>query len=121
MVSSRKYQTGKHLEAFLLLLIKEKPDHGGALMTRLTKFLPGAWTIDDGRLYRMLRELESSGQVTSHWLSEESGAPIRSYSITLMGESRLTDWADEIRLRRSSLNAFLTLWETLTHNQDKPH
>lgn len=109
----RRYQTGKHLEAFLLLLLQQKPDHGGALLTRLQEFLPEQWTIDSGRVYRLLRELEGEGALTSEWVTEDSGAPIRVYYMTPRGRLKLADWKDDIQLRRDSMNRFLTLWEEL--------
>lgn len=104
---SRRYQTGKHLEAFLTLLIWEQPSHGGALMQRLQILLPDRWTIDSGRVYRTLRELESRGTLTSSWVTEESGAPVRIYHLTAIGEQQLEEWKDEIQVRRDSLDRFL--------------
>lgn len=108
----RRYQTGKHLEAFLLLLVRERPDHGGSLMARLQAMLPDRWTIDSGRLYRTLRDLEASGILSSAWETEDTGAPIRVYRITPMGLLRLEQWKDEMAVRRDSLNAFLSRCET---------
>lgn len=111
MPEARRYQTGKHLEAFLLLLIKQRPDHGGALIARLAETLPDDWTIDGGRVYRMLRDLEAEGALVSQWVTEDSGAPIRIYRITPTGDERLLSWKDEITVRRNSLNTFLALWD----------
>ncbi|MBX5466776.1 MAG: PadR family transcriptional regulator [Firmicutes bacterium] len=109
----RRYQTGKHLEAFLLLLLQQRPDHGGALLSRLEALLPEQWTIDSGRVYRLLRELEAEGALTSEWVAEASGAPIRVYYMTPLGRMRLADWKEDIALRRDSMNRFLALWEEL--------
>lgn len=113
MTEVRTYQTGKHLEAFLLLLIGQKPDHGGALMDRLTDLIPPAWTVDPGRVYRILRGMEQEGLVTSQWIAEESGAPVRLYELTAEGHRRLREWKEDILIRRQSFDAFLTLYETV--------
>ncbi|MCY0899816.1 MAG: PadR family transcriptional regulator [Firmicutes bacterium] len=110
-IVKKNYQTGKHLAAFLLLLIHEMPDHGGSLIARLAEVLPEGWIIDSGRVYRILRELEEKGYVKSEWVTEGSGAPVRTYRITSQGVGRLAEFADEIRLRRDSLNRFLAVWE----------
>lgn len=111
---SKKYQTGKHLEAFLLLLIRLHPDHGGSLMARLSKTLPEGWVIDSGRVYRLLRDLERNGAVASRWMTGEVGTPTREYVITADGEARLQSFAEEMRLRRDSLERFLHLWRQET-------
>jgi PadR family transcriptional regulator PadR len=110
----RTYQTGKHLEAFLLLLLAEEPNHGGALLTRLHALLPSQWSIDDGQVYRLLRALESHGAVTSTWEPQANGAPRRVYRLTSAGFERLAEWKDDIQLRRASLNVFLRRWRALS-------
>ncbi|MCY0878878.1 MAG: PadR family transcriptional regulator [Firmicutes bacterium] len=110
-IAKKSYQTGKHLAAFLLLLIQQAPDHGGSLIARLAEVLPDGWIIDSGRVYRILRELEDKGYLTSQWVTEGNGAPIRTYRITPAGVGRLAEFAEEIRLRRDSLNRFLAVWE----------
>ena len=110
MPPSRGYQTGKHLEAFILLVIALQPMHGGAVLSRLKSILPPVWTIDDGQVYRLLRTLESEGALESAWLTEAVGAPVRLYHITDAGRQRLAAWKDEIEVRVGSLKTFLDLW-----------
>ncbi|PSR20165.1 MAG: PadR family transcriptional regulator [Sulfobacillus acidophilus] len=108
---TRTYQTGKHLEAFILLIVAREPLHGGAIISRLQTILPSVWTIDDGHVYRVLRNLESTGALSSDWVTESVGAPVRVYHITPLGQERLVDWKEEITLRVQSLQTFLDLWE----------
>ncbi|MCL4495836.1 MAG: PadR family transcriptional regulator [Firmicutes bacterium] len=108
---TRRYQTGKHLEAFILLFIYQQPMHGGAILKRLQDELPPVWSIDSGGVYRLLRDLESQGALTSSWVTEEQGAPKRYYHITQKGIECLKERADEIRVRRQSLDLFLSWWE----------
>lgn len=119
-LSPRRYQTGKHLEAFLTLLIWEQPSHGGALMQRLQILLPDRWTIDSGRVYRTLRELESRGILTSSWVVEDAGAPLRIYRLTATGEQHLVEWKDEIQVRRNSLNNFLDRYRACLNRGPMP-
>lgn len=106
----RRYQTGKHLEAFLLLFLHKKSVHGGALLAQLEETLPPEWVIDSGRVYRMLRDLESRGELMSRWVIEDGGAPIRVYEITPKGLDKLTEWYRDIRVRLQSLKTFLDLY-----------
>lgn len=113
MTSPRGYQTGKHLEAFILLVIAERSGHGGAVLSRLKALLPKAWIIDTGQVYRLLRQLESLGALSSEWVQGANGARLRVYRITPMGRERLGEWAEDIRLRVQSLTRFLKLWSEL--------
>ncbi|WP_243239386.1 PadR family transcriptional regulator [Sulfobacillus harzensis] len=107
---AKSYQTGKHLEAFILLLISQHQLHGGAIIAELKSLLPASWTIDDGHVYRLLRQLEKDGALTSTWLVEQEGAPVRVYTLTAAGKERLRGWRDDIQLRVESLQRFLDLW-----------
>ena len=110
MTTSRGYQTGKHLEAFILLWISITPSHGGAVISGLKDLLPSAWTIDDGHVYRLLRTLEADGALASTWVTEGGGPAVRVYHITSRGRERLAACKEDIELRMQSLQKFLNLW-----------
>jgi DNA-binding PadR family transcriptional regulator len=112
-----KYQTGKHLEAFILLYLSQSSAHGGSVLQWLHEALPNVWTIDSGRVYRVLRELEESGALESHWVTEDIGAPLREYTLTDFGKHQLALWRDEISVRRDSLSRFLSWYEAWLGDQ----
>lgn len=101
-----KRQTGKHLPAFLLLLIAEEPSYGGSLVSRLSELLPN-WAVDSGGVYRMLRDMEERGTVESDWDLADAGAPRRVYRITEAGMKELASWRRDIEERRRGLDLFL--------------
>ncbi len=113
---ARRYQTGRHLSAFLLLLVAQQPDHGGSLIERLRGLNPPGWTVDTGRVYRLLRDLEKEGALRSSWRQTMAGQPVRVYEMTAGGRARLAGDADEIRLRRDTLDGFLRLFERTGRN-----
>ena len=108
-----RYQTGKHLEAFVLLYLARQAGHGGAVLQWLKEFLPGDWVIDGGRVYRTLRELEEVGALSSHWRTESQPTPVRVYTITPEGRTRLQSWHEEITTRMASLTRFLEGYSAL--------
>lgn len=118
MEPGRRYQTGKHLEAFILLFIYQQPMHGGAILKRLQDELPPVWIIDSGGVYRLLRDLENQGAVSSSWITEDQGAPKRFYRIPDEGIERLKQWAAELRVRRNSMDLFLTWWEEANKSEE---
>ena len=89
----RRYQTGKHLPSFLLLLVARHEDYGGALIERLRATMPQTCTVDTGQAYRLLRSLEQQGLVVSRWHPQEDGPPLRLYTITERGRLRLDEMA----------------------------
>lgn len=112
-IGGRRYQTGKHLESFCLLLLLEEPGHGGMLLKRLQEMLPDGWCIDGGGVYRLLRDLERDGSLRSTWSTDDGGAPKRLYEVTPAGQERLRSGAEEIALRRDTLSLFLNRWQAL--------
>lgn len=122
MANTKNYQTGKHLEAFILLVIAQESLYGGAVISRLKSLLPSIWTVDDGHVYRLLRRLEADGAVVSTWISEDTGAPVRVYQLTGQGRALLDEWTEDITLRVQSLQSFLDLWEeTQPSRTPTPH
>lgn len=102
-------QTGKHLPAFLLLLIAKSPAHGGALVAQLSELLPD-WAIDSAGVYRVLRDLEDRGSVRSDWDVPDSGAARRVYRMTDAGKRELGTWREDVSARKRGLDLFLELF-----------
>jgi len=99
---------GRLLEAYLLLLIAEKPAHGYELNARLSSALPPAALPDEATVYRNLRRMEAHGLVDSKWDTTGSGPPRRFYDITADGLAALTAFAGDISATRDLLDRFLT-------------
>lgn len=94
----------------LLLLLHETPAHGYDLRERLR---PLGFSRDDpGRLYRVLRGLESSGLVRSSWETSTGGRDRRMHELTPAGEDRLRDAAAELRAMHVILDRFLGRCDT---------
>ena len=106
-------------QTFGCLRAFQSPLYGGAVITRLKAILPSRWTIDDGQVYRLLRQLESDGAVTSQWVVENTETPVRVYRLTPLGHQRLVFWKEDITLRVQSLQQFLELWATLPGGDDR--
>ncbi len=83
------------------------------MLHALKSLLPPLWTLDDGHVYRLLRQMESHGALQSAWVTEPTGAPIRVYQITDVGRKRLAGWKEDIEVRVASLHVFLDLWSQI--------
>lgn len=94
-------------EPCVLLLLKEGPLHGYALMEKLTERHLIHVPIDIGNLYRFMRQLEREGLVTSKWSVERPGPNKRVYRITPSGEKSLHHWAGELEKTRAIIDNFL--------------
>ena len=100
------------LQPCLLLLLRERSDHGYELLSRLTPMHDGEG--DSGGVYRALRGLERRGLVRSQWRTPESGPARRTYQLTDDGEAYLDLQAAELRQVDGALHRFLERYDRAT-------
>jgi PadR family transcriptional regulator PadR len=82
-------------ESALLLLLHRDPAHGYTLLEQLEEF--GLGEIAPSVVYRVLRDMEAQGWVTSTWDEEQAqGPPRRVYRITALGDEVLATWVREL-------------------------
>ncbi|APZ42796.1 PadR family transcriptional regulator [Acidihalobacter ferrooxydans] len=104
---------GMHLAAFSLLLLAERGRHGLALHEGVNALLHESLQIDAGNLYRVLRDMEERGVVTSEWDTQGAGPARRVYAITPAGRKELAAWREDILARRQAFEVFLARYEDL--------
>ncbi|MDP9441298.1 MAG: helix-turn-helix transcriptional regulator [Actinomycetota bacterium] len=92
------------LETALLVLLKQQPRHGYALVGPIEEL--GVEVGDITRLYRALRHLESEGVVASTWDTEARGkGPARKvYSLTRHGNRYLRQRIKTLRANADVMN-----------------
>jgi len=62
--------------------------------------------VDIGQVYRILRDLEHAGHVTSTWSSEPVGPQRREYALTDTGYAALDEWAAVMKERARLIGEF---------------
>ncbi|WP_096202589.1 poly-beta-hydroxybutyrate-responsive repressor [Bacillus sp. FJAT-45350] len=82
--------------------------HGYKLIQQLTNF--GFPSVDQGNVYRLLRQLEKDDLVSSQWDTSSGGPAKRLYSITKAGEEYLDLWANSLEQYQSMLNSFFSMY-----------
>ncbi|MGM7724197.1 poly-beta-hydroxybutyrate-responsive repressor [Metabacillus sp. Hm71] len=92
----------------LLLSLRGLNLHGYKLIQQLTQF--GFSSIDQGNVYRTLRQLEKDNMVKSEWDTSTGGPAKRIYSLTDAGEAYLNTWAASLEQYQSILNRFFTMY-----------
>ena len=107
----------RHLPAFLLLCLADGEAHGGALWNQITAMMPFHLGIESGAVYRVLRELEERGSVTSRWETGGVGPARRLYQMTENGWDELAAWQEDIARRKRNLEVFLQQCESLNRLQ----
>lgn len=86
---------GALIEPALLILLKEKPQHGYTLLDNLGRL--GLTTPHPSVVYRTLRDMEILQWIDSQWDAEETqGPPRRIYALTDHGETALQNWLNEM-------------------------
>jgi DNA-binding PadR family transcriptional regulator len=97
------------LTAWLLLMMRDQADrHGWAIVSTLRGH---GVAVESGRAYRILRELDAAGAVSSRWTTSVHGPRRRSYRLTLDGRQRLDELAADISATWELLDAFLRAHE----------
>lgn len=95
---------------FILLLLSKMSLHGYELIHRLQAF--GFKTLDQGNLYRLLRQLEKEELVSSEWDTSGSGPAKRKYSITKAGVTYLKGYANQLETYQSMLDQFFRMYSS---------
>ena len=96
------------LTAVLLLLLREWSSYGYDLMEKAAAF--GFAALNPGTLYRVLRQMEKEGLVSSGWDTSGQGPARRIYSITEAGEAYLKLWAGSLEQYRRTMDSFFRLY-----------
>lgn len=96
---------------FILLLLSKVSLHGYELSQKLESF--GFKTLDQGNLYRMLRQLEKDELVSSEWDTTGSGPAKRRYSITKAGVKYLSGYASQLETYQSLLDQFFKMYTSV--------
>ncbi|NRD78644.1 poly-beta-hydroxybutyrate-responsive repressor [Bacillus sp. BRMEA1] len=96
---------------FILLLLSKVSLHGYELSQKLEAF--GFKTLDQGNLYRMLRQLEKDDLVSSEWDTTGAGPAKRRYSITKAGVTYLKGYANQLETYQSLLDQFFKMYTSV--------
>jgi PadR family transcriptional regulator PadR len=78
-----------HLDALLLAVLDDEPQHGYAIIEALQQRSAGALNLPTGTVYPALRRLERAGLVASAW-STVGGRERRTYQLTPAGRATLS-------------------------------
>jgi len=92
------------------LLLREDATHGYNLLESLRQFGFAPGTVDASVVYRILREMEEAGWVSSQWDTAGSGPPRRVYSVTADGEEYLAAWIADLRSTRDEIDRFIEMY-----------
>ncbi|HEY1971841.1 MAG TPA: helix-turn-helix transcriptional regulator [Pseudonocardia sp.] len=99
------------LQPCLLLLLRERPDHGYDLASRLRDMHVAEG--DPGTVYRALRAMERHGLVHSIWQLSDAGPARRTYRLTTAGVADLERQAALLELTHQTLHEFRGRFERL--------
>ena len=94
------------MEPFVLVLLAGGPAHGYSITAQLDEIGLTGGPVDIGQVYRTLRDLEESGQVTSTWSNERVGPQRRDYQLTAAGYAALDEWAAVMKERARLIAEF---------------
>lgn len=102
-----------YLQACLLLLIAEHPDHGYQLTARLSALGFADADVDTANTYRTLRGLEREGALASSWSPSDRGPARRTYHLTGHGLAQLAEYGAELRSDQARTAGYLRRFEAI--------
>ena len=91
------------LETAILASLAESTTHGYDLVEQIDALAADLVCIDPGSMYRLLREFEELGLVSSNWQTQEAGPPRRVYMVTDRGIEALELAAKSLALRAAAM------------------
>jgi len=94
------------MEPFVLVLLAGGGAHGYALTAELEAMRITNGPVDVGQVYRILRDLDEAGQVTSRWSTDQVGPQRRDYELTEAGFAALDEWAAVMKERARLIAEF---------------
>jgi PadR family transcriptional regulator, regulatory protein PadR len=101
---------GRSAVSFILIVLAESPSYGYEIRRRLEEFGYQRATSDPGALYRLLRELEAAGSISSTWDVAGTGPARRYYALTQRGRDELQGAAAHMRAVKQRAERFLELY-----------
>jgi PadR family transcriptional regulator, regulatory protein PadR len=94
------------LEPALLVVLSQGDLHGYTLLERVEAL--GLGSLHPSMVYRILRELEDAGWVSSIWDREQTqGPPRRVYTLTQEGYAALQDWKKHLEQTKGLISRLL--------------
>ncbi|MGJ7922235.1 PadR family transcriptional regulator [Neobacillus sp. LXY-4] len=108
----KKFKSGRHTPAFLLLFLAKSPNYGGQLLKMCEENL-FANSIDSAILYRTLNNLEENGAICAYWESDNDGNQRKWYKLTELGWQQLAEFYEDIKARQRNLDYFIHNYEKL--------
>lgn len=110
--------SGDMLTAHLLALLKGWSAYGYELTQRLEE--AGFSDLNKGSVYRLLRQMERSGLVSSNWDTSADGPARRVYCMTQAGSLFLNNWLIFLDAHRRGLEQLAGLGGGPAANSDSP-
>lgn len=94
------------LEPALLVLLSQGDMHGYTLLERVDSL--GLISLQPSMVYRVLREMEEAGWVSSIWDREQTqGPPRRVYKLTEEGYAALYGWKNHLEQTQGIISRLL--------------
>lgn len=99
--------SGDMLTAHLLAMLNGWSAYGYEIAQRLEE--SGIGKYNKGSIYRLLRQLEDSGMVSSKWDTSKDGPARRIYDLTDGGSLFLENWMTMIKMHQTFISGLMEL------------
>ncbi|MDR1714008.1 MAG: helix-turn-helix transcriptional regulator [Coriobacteriales bacterium] len=88
-----------------VLATSDEPLHGYAIVQRAAESpMFGGAKPDPTGIYRLLKQMEDDGLVTSQWETPKAGPAKRAFTLTEVGRTELRRWIDSLACYTTTIN-----------------
>ena len=98
------------LQPCLLLQLLQEDMHGYELLQGLDSFMEDGCEYDPSIIYRMLREMEANGFVSSYEGEDSRGPRRRMYTLTAEGKQQLSRWVEDLARSKQEIDRLLAAY-----------
>ena len=98
------------LQPCILLQLSREDNHGYELLKGLQEFVDDASEYDPSIIYRLMRDMEDNGYVTSYEGEESHGPRRKMYALTEEGKAILRQWIKDLERTRGEIDRLLKLY-----------
>jgi DNA-binding PadR family transcriptional regulator len=107
----RKRKRTGFLQPCFLLQLHNQDRHGYDLLHGLQEFIADADDYDPSIIYRIMRDMETNGLVSSYEGTVSRGPKRRMYNLTEQGRNQLSSWITDLQKTRDEIDHLLTVYQ----------
>ena len=97
-----------HTDAIVLNILSQGDSYGYRIVQDIKSMSDGQYELNEATLYAVFRRLQKEAYVTAYYGNETQGGRRKYYTLTDLGQQRLTEAQAEWRLAKAIIEQLMT-------------